>query len=293
MPESRRFVIPPQRRLRPRDILVSVLGHAAFVILLLQAYQGWKTGELQQAFGFVVDIPAAGIAAVNIPPPPPPAPVRRARPLVVPRPNVPDVAGLPLVTGEAPPVPEGQRGGVTAGVPGGRVSGVLGLGPYAGDARLWVRPMYIPEGGGGPIEMDMIVRSRLLAMATIADSLARLDSMGINSNPYAPASWVFSRGGQDYGMDGQWFYLGPIKIPTAILAFVPFPQGNIDQARQNEQLMRMRADLLRAAARSEAEDDFRRAVSQIRERRDRERREEIERREGERQRTNDRDRPIN
>lgn len=270
-----------------------MLGHAVLALLLLRAYRGWQSGELQQAFGFVVDIPAARIGAVNIPPPPPAAPPRRAAPLVVPPPDVPDAPGTVLVTGEeSPPAPAGAAGGVPGGVPGGRSAGVLGIGPLAGDQRVWVRPMYLPDGGGRPIQMDSAIRGRMLVMATIADSLARLDSMGINSNPYAPATWTFNAGGQTYGMDSQWFYLGPIKIPTALLALVPFPQGNIDQARQNQQLMRMRADLLRAAARSEAEEDFRRAVNQIRERRDRERREQLERRERERQRTDDRDRPI-
>ena len=292
MPGSRRFVLPPARRARARDVAVSVLGHAVLALLLLRAYRGWQSGEFQQAFGFVVNIPAGAVTVVNVPPPPPPPPARHLAPLVVPRPDVPDAPGQVAETGETPPAPAGEAGGVEGGVPGGQVGGILGIGPYAGDARVWVRPMYLPEGGGRPIVMDSVVRGRLLAMATIADSLAQVDSLGLRGNPYA-ADWTFTRGGQTYGMDGQWFYLGPIRIPTALLALVPFPQGNIDQARQNSRLMQMRADLLRAAARSEAEDDFRRAVQQIRERRDRERREERERRERERQRTDDRDRPIN
>jgi hypothetical protein len=148
--------------------------------------------------------------------------------------------------------------------------------------------MYIPEGGGRPINMDSVVRGRLGSMAVLADSLARLDSMGIASNPYAPTRWTFESGGQTFGLDGSWIYLGPIKIPSVLLALIPFPQGNIDQNRANEQLMRMRADLLRAAARAEAEEDFRRAVEQIRERRDRERREQRE----QEQRDRERERPI-
>ncbi len=270
-----------------------MLGHGLLVFAMLQAYRGWKSGEIQQAFGFVVDIPAGAIVAVNVPPPPPPAPAAAPRPLVVERPGVPDVGTAAAVPDDAPPSPPGESGGVPGGVPGGRPGGILGIGPYTGDSRLWVRPMFIPEGGGRPIQMDSVVRGRLLAMAQIAESLAVMDSLGYRSNPYAPASWVFTRNGQQYGMDSQWFYLGPLKIPTAILALVPMPNyGNYDQARANQQLMRMRADLLRAAARSEAEDDFRRAVEQIRERRDRERREARERQQ-ERERTNDRDRPIN
>ncbi|HVO36398.1 MAG TPA: hypothetical protein VMT21_12575, partial [Gemmatimonadales bacterium] len=49
------------------------------------------------------------------------------------------------------------------------------------------------------------------------------------------------------------------------------PQGNIDQARANRALMSMRADILRAAARSESEDAFRQAVRDLRARKDKER----------------------
>jgi hypothetical protein len=55
--------------------------------------------------------------------------------------------------------------------------------------------------------------------------------------------------------------------------------------------MAMRADILRAAARSEAEDDFRRAVAEIRERKDKERMEQ-RRRQDQQRRDQPDDRPI-
>ena len=56
-----------------------------------------------------------------------------------------------------------------------------------------------------------------------------------------------------------------------MLAFLSFPQGNIDQARANAALMAMRADIMRAAARAQAEADFRQAVREIRARKQKER----------------------
>jgi len=281
--------------MRPRDLAVSVLLHAAFVLLLLQAYKGWKSGGLQQALGFAIDV-GPGVVAVNIPPPPPAAPVRAPRPREVRQQGAPTVLTVPSPTIPEPAAPPAEPGGVDGGIPGGMPGGILGIGPLTGDSRLWVRPMFLPEGGGRPLQMDSVVRGRLLAMAVMADSIRRLDSMGINTNPYAPSSWTFTRNGETYGMDSRWFYLGPIRIPTAILAFVPMPNlGNYDQARQNQRLAEMRGEILRAAARSEAEDDFRRAVQQIRERRDRERREERQRLQQQRdqQHPDDQDRPLN
>ena len=146
----------------------------------------------------------------------------------------------------------------------------MALGPRTGDPRLWVRPMIIPEGGGRPIALDSAVRMRLFAMA---DSLERNPV----SDPNRPPSWTFERGGKTYGLDAQGMHFGSFTVPSFLLAFLPVPQGNIDQSRANAALMRMRADLLRAAARAEAEEDFRRAVREIRERKDRERREQRDR----------------
>jgi hypothetical protein len=107
----------------------------------------------------------------------------------------------------------------------------------------------------------------------MADSIERNPT----SDPLRLPSWTFQRDGRTYGLDSAGLHLGPITIPAMLLALVPMPQGNIDQARANARLAAMRADIMRAAARAQAEDDFRRAVKAIRERNDRERREQRER----------------
>lgn len=252
-----------------------MLLHGVLVLLLLRAYAGWKDIEVEQMLAYLVGAPAVTSRPVALPAPPPAA-ARRARALVVP----PARAAIPRESEPLAAAPgDTAQPGEPGGVPGGRPGGLAGLAlsPRAGDERLWVRPMYIPEGGGRPISMDSVVRARLLTMAQLADSLSRLDSLNPSVNPYAPPSWTFERNGRTYGIDAQGIHLGTFTIPTAVLAFLPLPQGNVDQARLNARLMEMRADLLRAAARAEAEDDFRRAVQQIRARRDRERQEQRER----------------
>lgn len=223
--------------------------------------------------------------ARSAPPPPPPASTTRTAPPVSP-------IVVPSVTPTAIPAPSAAGGdtlGVEGGVPGGTG---LAMTPGRGDPRLWVKPLFIPEGGGRPIDMDSVVRRRMVFMADQIDSLMATDSLNPNAPQYAARPWTFQRNGRTYGIDGSGIHFGSFTIPSAVLAFLPFPQGNIDQARANARLMDMRADILRAAARSEAEDDFRRAVAQIRERKDRERREQRLREEQQRQRDRANDAPI-
>ena len=236
--------------------------------LVVQSY-GWRAAEPRRTLNYLMDIavppPAARQVPVEAPAPPPPA--RRGRPLVF-------QAGPATTTPSAEPrAPIGEDSlGLANGARDGRSrpGRLLALNPRTGDPRLWVRPMIIPEGGGRPISLDSAVRMRLLAMA---DSLQKNPTI----DPLRLPSWTFTRDGKTYGLDAQGMHFGTFTVPTAVLAFLPLPQGNIDQARANAALMAMRADLLRAAARAQAEEDFRRAVREIRERKDRERREQRDR----------------
>lgn len=275
--------------MRPRWIGVSIGLHALFVLVLLEMYSGFVFGKPEPVTREIVAIalPPLGTDAPRRAAPPARAP--QGDVIVVPRVDAPAPAPPPVTT----PIRPGGGGadsGARRGVPMG--GGGLALGPVRGDPRLWVGPMYIPEGGGRAIDMDSVVRRRLLAMADMADLAMANDSLSPLENPFATPQWVFERNGKKYGIDQQAIHFGSFSIPTALLAFLPIPQGNIDQARSNQQLMAMRADILRAAARAEAEDDFRRAVERIRERKDRERREQRQREDEERRRNRDHDRPL-
>ena len=114
-----------------------------------------------------------------------------------------------------------------------------------------------------------VVAARMLAMA---DSVERNPSSNDpNANPYVSRGWTFKRNGKTWGWDAAGLHLGDFTIPNLVLAFLSFPQGNIDQARANAALMAMRADIMRAAARAQAEADFRQAVREIRARKQKER----------------------
>jgi hypothetical protein len=198
------------------------------------------------------------------PAPPPlleaPAPPRRGRPLVLGR---APVARDSIVPGVAVAGAD-TSGRAARGRAGADVAAWFR--PRASDPRLLVRPMLIPQDGGRPLDMDSVVRVRLLAMA---DSLERSRA----SDPDRPRSWTFERNGRTYGLDAEGLHLGGVTIPSVLLALLPLPQGNVGLAEANERLNAMRADILRAAARAQAEADFQRAVREIRERWNREREE--------------------
>jgi hypothetical protein len=71
--------------------------------------------------------------------------------------------------------------------------------------------------------VDSLYRKQLIAaiQAIPPDSFA----MG------GPQSWMTNVNGQTIGIDGQFIHLGPIKIPTILLALLPIPAtGSFDQA---------------------------------------------------------------
>lgn len=213
---------------------------------------------------------------VPAPAPPPPAPRTpgeggRA-------PGTPVVAPVPL-----PPLPPADTGvAIVRPGGGGRDStatamrgprsgrgprGVTDYTPQLGDGRPWVDPYTGQEVSSRPIIIDSAVAVRMRALA---DSIEANPLPDPNANPYISRPWTFKVGNKTYGIDSKGLHLGDFTIPTAVLAFLSTPEGNIDQARANQAFMAMRADILRAAARAENAEEFRAAVREIRERKEKE-----------------------
>jgi hypothetical protein len=220
--------------------------------------------------------PGAETAVLSLPGPSA-SPRRRAR-----------AAGVASSAGPALPAPpdtalEGIRVGAggsdttatgTSGVRSGRDyagRGVAALQPALGSGALWVRPLLDMELSDRPIRLDSAVAMR---MRVLADSIDKHPPTDPYADPYTSRPWTFKAGGKTYGLDSRGLHLGSFTIPTLLLAFLSMPQGNIDQARANRAFMSMRADILRAAARADAEADFRKAVRDLRARKDRERQEQ-------------------
>lgn len=274
--------------MRPRWVVVSVVAHVAVAGAIVMSYGPWRVQVPERMQTYLVEMPF--LREVAIAPPPPPAPAERGarRPF-----ELPMTPELPAPGTMTPPVEDTsaiEPPGAEGGVPGGR--GLAAAVPTFGDARVWaIRPLFVPEGGGRPIEMDSMVRLRLIAMADMMDSIARTDTLSLAADRrMRTPSWIVERNGRRYGLDASGIHFGSFTLPAALLAFLPLPQGNIDQARANQRMMEMRAEILRAAARAEAEDDFNRAVQGVRERWRRER-EERRAREDEQRRQAGTDRP--
>ena len=252
----------------PRWIAVSIIAHAVAIALLMSAKPAPPTEFSGSRPILLMDIPAQAREAA------------RARPIPAvpsgPGPVRPLVVGPGIVASELPlPLPPSGGGADSVGGRGRGLRGYLTLAdavPLYGDGKLWVRPMWLgPEGTGRAIRMDSIIAVRMLALA---DSVERHPSADPNANPYVARSWTFRRNGKTYGLDAAGLHLGDFTIPMPalmLLAAQVMPQGNVDQQRANAALMGMRADILRAAARAQAEDDFRQAVRDIRARKQRER----------------------
>jgi hypothetical protein len=258
-----------------------VLAHA----VVLSAVVRWTTSRWRLE-------PAGAVLVLNAPLPETPgrvlvwpAPGVAAAPAARPREGG-AAAGAPAAPPQSAPasrdtVPPGgvAQAGVGGGASpgagaGGRLAGRGGGGsitPQYGNGMLWVRPMVGIPLTDRPIRLDSVVALRMKAMA---DSIEKHPLADPNANPYVSKPWTFRAGGKTYGIDSKGLHLGDFTIPTAVLAFLSLPQGNIDQARANQALYEMRADILRAAARAQAEDDFRHAVQELRARKDKEREEQ-------------------
>ena len=147
------------------------------------------------------------------------------------------------------------------------------IGARYGEGRVWLRPL--PET---PKQIASALTGR--SQAELADSAVNtmvqqyLDAMAkeAEGQHLGPPSWTTKIAGQLVGLDAKWIYLGPLKIPTALLALLPINlQGNPTQADFNRKLSAMRADLLDAARRADNLAEFKKAVKELRTETDRKR----------------------
>lgn len=162
--------------------------------------------------------------------------------------------------------------------PTGRVGegpGRRRLGPEYGDGRVWVRPLdaiAAAIAGMGDDSTDAKSHVARIDSAITARIAAFLDTLGPDpmATP-APKPWVTEINGQKWGIDQGWIYLGNLKLPSAILALLPLPQGNYELAQQEAELQRIRLDIIQSARRAESAEQFKKYVEETRKRRDAER----------------------
>ncbi|HEX6058234.1 MAG TPA: hypothetical protein VFZ11_04375 [Gemmatimonadaceae bacterium] len=165
-----------------------------------------------------------------------------------------------------PAAPTPSSGPLVGG--GGPTRGVQ---PSYVDGRVWA--------GAAPLETAPRTWAERLDSSLVARIGAANDSAALYAESGRdPGDWTFERGGQKWGVDQRYIRLGPVKIPTAVLGALPLnAQQNPIVAERERAFALMREDIQYHAQRSMNEDEFRKAVQRIRERKDRERREQRER----------------
>lgn len=102
-----------------------------------------------------------------------------------------------------------------------------------------------------------------------------IDSMAIAEGRRKPGDWTFEgKDGEKWGWDQVGIRLGKFTIPNALLALLPLNMSSPESPIELRAAAAIRRDVLENAQRSISEDEFRAAVKRIRERKEREKREQ-------------------
>lgn len=153
--------------------------------------------------------------------------------------------------------------------------GFGGLRPSLGSGVLWVRPLPLPPAElalrlRGKSNVELLDSTVHVIVQQYLDSLANDPSL----RTLAPPAWVGKIGGKEFGLDGRNIIVAGLRIPAAILGFLPLSLnggGNIDQNRAARRIRDLRADLIQAGQRADNFAEFKRSIRDIRERKQAER----------------------
>lgn len=167
--------------------------------------------------------------------------------------------GIPAPNPDAEATVEEGNGPLVGG--GGPVRGVR---PSYSDPRLWQPPTEIVSPPKSVAEtIDALI---VEGIKPYNDSLARV------AERRDPTDWTVEKGGYKWGIDKRAIRLGPVSIPTALLALLPLNlQGNPIQMDRDRTYAAMHRDISWHAQQGVNEADFAKAVRSIRERKERER----------------------
>lgn len=165
-------------------------------------------------------------------------------------------------TGRVPVAPDS-----VAEIPGPRgVTG--GLRPARGEGPLWIDPLPVaPRDLAQRLSRSHI---ELVDSAVTAIVQAYLDSVLAEARATALPEWTTELGVGKVGLDQKFIYLGPIKIPTLLLALLDIPAGQFDLVNARR-FNAMRADLAYAARRAATLAEFKEQVRLLRAERERQR----------------------
>jgi hypothetical protein len=173
---------------------------------------------------------------------------------------------VPVVAAPEPiaaPVPAAAPDSGSASMAARRIAPGLARG------KLWVEPLPLP-----PKELAQRLQRthvELVDSAVTATIQSFLDSIAADpaSRVAALPSWTTTIAGKKFGLDSRNIYIAGLKIPAAVLALLHLPSGNESKAFDRSGWLY--DDLRIAAQRSANVEDFKRAIREIRERKEQER----------------------
>jgi len=256
-----------KRRLSPA-VLVSLAAHTVVGLVIIQSLliptslSRVFTREKQAA------VPAERIGFLSIP--------RGAGPAVAGRRGG---DGTPVSAAPAPALvaPDQIPVGIPPVVPSTATAPSAGTGPLVGGGgpTRGVRPSYTGPRVWAP--PGRVLTAPRTVAETIDDAIRAdvgriTDSLVAAAPRRAPGDWTVERKGQKWGIDQRAIRLGPVSIPTALLALLPInAQANPITEQRERQLGRMHADIAFHAQRAINENEFKDAVRNLRLRKERQR----------------------
>jgi hypothetical protein len=108
--------------------------------------------------------------------------------------------------------------------------------PDYSDSRIW---------GAVPVLPPVAARTGLARIEFGIDSALSATRDSISARR-SPTDWTTGEGSKKIGIDPQWIYLGPVKIPTMLLGLVPLNVQSNPNARENARTLGAMAAEVRA-----------------------------------------------
>jgi hypothetical protein len=257
----------------PASVAVSLVLHVVLVVALVQitlVRSEWLEEFLRREKPAVVE----KIGFLQLPQGEPPRELPRRGGDNLPVSSAPPTFALPMpvapldAPSALPPIPTNRP---TATIEVGNGPLVGGGGDTRGVRPSYTAPpLWAPVGPAvtAPLSATERLDSALSpTFAALADSIRREAA-----NRRDPNDWTKTIGGRKYGIDPSYIRLGPVSIPTALLAFLPMNVGaNPAAIERQRRLDYMRQEIQLQAARAAREEEFNLAVKALRERKQKER----------------------
>jgi hypothetical protein len=254
------------------SVVASLVVHVIAIVLIASIT---FTYPLSSFFGEKENVPVERIQYVRVVPRGAPAAVGNGSQEKTPPKKAEKPAPLlapSVIPSALPPIPPpnvsvGAISGTGTGSGGAAAGIATGIEPSLPDSRIELRPNMLRLPLSLAQKNDSAVKAIYLAYRQ-----AEIEAAANKGR--SPRDWTFEKGGQKYGLDSSYIYLGKFKLPSAILAALPFNTGGVDGRRiiDNRNAEWIRNDIY-THAQGMSEDDFRAAIRRIRERKDREKRE--------------------